>query len=716
MILGVDIGGTFTDVVLLDRQDARLLTWKVLTTPQAPEEGVLLGVSEILAANGYDPGAVEAVVHATTLVTNAIIERKGEPTALITTRGFKDVLEMGRELRYDLYDLDPGFPEPLVARTARLEISARGDARGAVVHAVDRGELTQAMEALDSLGLRSVAVNLLHSYAVPELEEEVGAWMAANAPHITVSLSSDVAREIGEYERGSTVVANGYVKALIVRYLRKLREGLQEGGLRAPLLVMHSAGGFCSTEVAGRYPIRLLESGPAAGALAAAYAGSSVGQDGLIGFDMGGTTAKACLIRDGAPDITFRFEAGRVHRFKRGSGLPILTPSIDLIEIGAGGGSIAAADSLGLLQVGPESSGSEPGPACYDRGGAQPTVTDADLVLGYLAPGSFLGGRMALSVLRAEAAIQERLANPLGLTVLEAAWGIHQVVNENMATAARVYLAEKAADPRKLTMVATGGAGPVHAFGVARSLGCQQVLYPPAAGVGSAVGLLVAPAREDEVMPFAVALRLMENAELLTALRSLEARARGRMGERPESQAAVTTEFSADMRYIGQGQWVNVPLDLRELEREAPAQEAIAEAFRLRYQKLFGKMLPEAGVEFVNLRMVAQDKAPAPRLDFVDLSGATAASSTRPIYVVEGHGGGVQHVPVYQRPTLAAGTVLRGPCVIEEAATTIVVNAQAEIVVDAELNVVVCVPARSSRESTGALGRPPYSVSVGAQP
>lgn len=713
MIVGVDIGGTFTDVVLLSSSDGSLKTWKVLTTPQAPEVGVLQGVAEALKAHNYAAHEVKAVVHATTLVTNAILERKGEATGLITTRGFADALDMGRELRYDLYDLDLNFPEPLVPRSSRIEVGARSDARGKVVKPVLENELRTALRELESLGVRSLAVNLLHSYADPSLEEQIEAWFAANAPHFSVSLSSDVVREIGEYERGSTVTANAYVKPIIDGYLARLEEGLQREGITVEVKVMQSAGGFCAPRVARRYPIRLLESGPAAGALAAAHAGATTGLGELVGFDMGGTTAKACLIRENVPEITYSFEAGRVHRFMRGSGLPILTSSVDLIEIGAGGGSIAAIDSLGLVQVGPASAGSEPGPACYGLGGKQPTVTDADLILGYLGAESFLGGRMRLSLAAAESAVAIAIAEPLGLTVQQAAWGVHQIVNENMAGAARVYLAEKAIDPRTLTMVATGGAGPVHAYGVARSLGCRQVLYPAAAGVGSAVGLLVAQPREDEVQPYVRNLEDAGDNELRDSLIALRTRASARMAGIGDV-ATTTVTFSADMRYLGQGQAVNVPLQLGSL-----TVDAIAAAFRYEYQRLYGKGSVAAEIEFVNLRVVLAGESEAPTLTHKDATNSEATIDYRPIFVPSREGGSLWPAPVYQRSTLSAGDALMGPCVIEEAATTIVVNEVTEVRVDEQMNVLVSVPVDgghalddeySPRSGVGSKGSDPHAT------
>lgn len=687
MLVGVDIGGTFTDVVLYDQKSDALKTWKVLTTPAAPEQGVLQGISEGLSEHGWNPDHVVAVVHATTLVTNAIIERKGERTAFVTTRGFRDTLALGLELRYDLYDLEPRFPDPLVPSHACLELAARSGPDGVTLAELEEGELQALLSQLESLGTRSLAVNLLHSYADPSLEEGLERWFNINSPDLSVSLSSDVAREVGEYERGSTVVANAYVKPVVERYLQGILAGLTAAGFTAPLYIMHSAGGFCSPEIAKRYPIRLLESGPAAGALAAAHAGTGAGLGDLLAFDMGGTTAKACLIRCGAPDITFRFEAGRVHRFKRGSGLPVRTPSVDLIEIGAGGGSIARIDSLGLVQVGPTSAGSSPGPACYGLGGLAPTVTDADLLLGYLGVDSFLGGRLQLDKEAALSAVTTNLTQYLSLSPLQAAWGVHQVVNENMAAAARIYLAEKGIDPRHLSMIATGGAGPVHAFGVARALGCRQVLYPAAAGVGSAVGLLVAQAREDEVQPYNHAVTAVEPSNLVMALRELESRARERLvGSFLAQSGPGEVDYSADMRFIGQGNWVNLPLRLDQLESDH-----LEAAYRRRYRDLYGNDVPNASVEFVSLRVVVAHAPTDARFAHADPTGVTT-QAYREAFVTDAEGGRLRPVPLFQRSALTAGTVLTGPCLIEETSTTIVVNAATRVVIDTELNVVVDVP------------------------
>ncbi|MGN6699676.1 MAG: hydantoinase/oxoprolinase family protein, partial [Thermomicrobiales bacterium] len=468
--VGVDIGGTFTDLMLFDERTGALTIGKVLTTPREPAAGVETGLRETLADAGEQPTAIGGVIHGTTLVTNALIERTGATTALLTTRGFRDAVEIRREGRYDLYDLFLEMPPPLAPRRRRLEVDERILADGTVLEPFDLAQAPALVARLRALGAEAVAIALLHAYRNPAHERALGAALAELAPDLAVSLSSEVAAEMHEYERTSTTLANVYVRPLVERYLRELVTRLDALGLDgAALLIMLSSGGAGTVETARRFPIRLIESGPAAGALAAAHYGRLTGRPDLLSFDMGGTTAKACLIGGGEPLVSADFEVGRVYRFKRGSGLPVRVPVIEMIEIGAGGGSIARVDSLGLLKVGPDSAGAEPGPACYGRGGTLPTVTDADLILGYLDPGFFLGGRMSLDKAAAEAAVAP-LASQLSLDPTDAAWGIHQVVNENMAGAARIHAVERGKDPRSRALFGFGGAGPVHAYRVAEIL------------------------------------------------------------------------------------------------------------------------------------------------------------------------------------------------------------------------------------------------------
>ncbi|HEX7101793.1 MAG TPA: hydantoinase/oxoprolinase family protein, partial [Nitrolancea sp.] len=483
--VGIDIGGTFTDLLVLDEATGAFHIGKTLTTPDDPSRAVQTGLSDLLRQHEIAPGRVKQIIHGTTLVTNALIERRGVPTALLTTKGFRDAIEIGHEHRYDLYDLFLELPKPLVRRRWRLEVDERVLADGTEERPVEPDDVRRLIAEMRAGGIQAVAVTLLHSYRYPEHERQIGEILAREAPEMTVSLSSDVVPEIREYERASTTICNVYVRPVVDRYLERLETSLRRLGIDCELLVMLSSGGICSVETARRYPIRLVESGPAAGALAAAYLGRSIGMRDLLSFDMGGTTAKACLIDNGAPLTSSDFEVSRVYRFKKGSGFPVSVPVIEMIEIGAGGGSIASIDQLGLLKIGPHSAGAEPGPACYGHGGTEPTVTDADLVLGNLDPDFFLGGAMTLDRETAERAIDERVAKPLGLSVVEAAWGIHQLVNENMANAARVHAIERGADPRAYPLFAFGGAGPVHAFRVAKILHAPGVIVPAGAGVGS---------------------------------------------------------------------------------------------------------------------------------------------------------------------------------------------------------------------------------------
>ena len=558
--IGFDIGGTFTDFILLDTQHSEIRLHKWLTTPQDPSVGALEGLAELLQAAGLTLADIADVVHGTTLVTNALIERSGARVGLITTRGFRDILEMGTEQRYDIYDLFLQFPDPLVPRRHRLEVTERMDRDGNVLTKLDAGEVRAAAQRLVADGTQAIAICFLHAYRNPAHEHEAAAIVRAAFPDVAVSISSDVVAELWEYQRCNTTCANAYVQPLMGRYIARLERELHARGFRGELRFMHSAGGLLSAETARAFPIRMLESGPAGGGLATAFFGAAAGKADVISFDMGGTTAKACLIEGGRAEIAPMMEAARVHRFKKGSGLPIKAPVIDMIEIGAGGGSVAAIDEVGLLRVGPHSAGADPGPACYGRGGIEPTVTDANLLLGYYDPEFFLGGRMALDRDAAVRAL-DRIGAKLGLSAIDTAWGIHRMVVENMAAAARIHIVEKGKDPRAYAMVGFGGAGPAHAADVARVLGVKQVLIPPASGAASALGFLAAPLSFEQVRSHPVRLEAPDAAATIEAiLRELTEAARAHLLAAGVVEADVVTERLADMRLEGQMHEISVPL------------------------------------------------------------------------------------------------------------------------------------------------------------
>ncbi|HLW46931.1 MAG TPA: hydantoinase/oxoprolinase family protein [bacterium] len=685
--LGVDIGGTFTDLILLDDAGTVFQVGKVLTAPADPAGAATDGARALLDAAGIDAGAVSQVVHGTTLLTNALIERKGARTALITTRGFRDALEIAREHRYDMYDLFMERPAPLVPRHRRFELDERVLEDGAAIKPLDLEEARRLVETLHRDDIEAVAVCFLHSYRAPAHERAVGELLRAGAPRCAVALSHEVVPEIREYERTSTTVANVYIQGLASRYLSRLEERLEAMGIGGPLFIMQSTGGISSVETACRFPIRVVESGPAAGALAAAHYGTLAGRPDLLSFDMGGTTAKACLIEGGEPLTAPEFEVARVYRFKRGSGLPIKVPAIEMIEIGAGGGSLAHVDRLGLLKVGPDSAGADPGPACYGRRGTEPTVTDADLILGYLDPEFFLGGRLRLDREAARRAIEERVAGPLRLDAVQAAWGIHQVVNENMASAVRMHAVERGKDVRRFPLFAFGGAGPVHAHRVARILRCRTVVCPLGAGVTSAMGFLVAPLVFDFVRTLHSGLEWVDWTAVRDAAREMEHEGR-RVLARTVREDDIGFRRWADMRYRGQGHEIRVPLPDGAL---GPGSEAgLRAAFERAYAAIYGHTAPGVGVDVVNWRVAAYGPRPVLRRA-PEAPGApspeAALKTRRAAYLPERKG--FAEVPVYDRYRLAPGHELRGPAIVEERESTVVVGPNARVWVDAWRSLVI---------------------------
>jgi N-methylhydantoinase A len=672
--LGIDIGGTFTDIDVHDRIDGTQLSRKILTTHDEPERGVVEGIKTLLAEHRLAPQQFERVVHATTLFTNALIERKGAVTGLITTEGFRDALEIGRERKFELYDLGIENPAPLVPRELRTEVSERIRADGRVVRPLERAEVEDRVRFLRARGVTSIAVVFLHAYLDPTHEAEAARIIADCAPDLFVTTSHEVVREIREYERSSTTVANAYVKPLAHKYLDRMAAEIRALGIEAPLLLLLSNGGLTHIEEAKRVPVQLLESGPAAGALVAAYFGRREQQQDLLAFDMGGTTAKLSLVDGGEPLIAHSFEAARQKRFTEGSGLPIRISTIELIEIGAGGGSIAHEDEIGLLKVGPESAGSQPGPAAYGLGGVEPTVTDANLTLGYLNPAYFAGGALAIDDAAARNAVTS-LAKRLGLAPLQVAWGIHDVVNENMASAARVHIAERGRDPRRYSLLCTGGGGPVHGYYVARKLGLKQIICPPSAGVASALGLLVAPARVDRVAAIGLRLEGADWKRLEASFKQLEAEARKTLDETGHYVGTATVRRAADARCVGQGFDLLVPLPPGPYDTAdgATVGASLHTAFVEAYRAKFGRSPPGVPVEFIHARVSVSVSMQQGDVVFrPDAAVDTALKGHRPAYFPEP--GDFMETAVYDRYRLAPGDHIKGPAVVEDDGSTLVVG------------------------------------------
>jgi len=666
--VGVDIGGTFTDVAL--EIGERRFTGKILTTPHAPEDGVLAALRSVTAEAGVEPGEVGVIIHGTTLATNALIERKGARTALLTTEGFRDVVEIRHENRFEQYDVNIDLPPPLVPRRLRLPVRERIDAQGEVLVPLDESSVARAIETLAAQQVEAVAVGLLHSFTNPDHERRVGDAIARRLPQVAVTLSCDVSPEMREYERFSTACANAYLQPLIGRYLVKLARELLRAGFHCPLLLMTSGGGITTTETAIRFPVRLVESGPAGGAIFAACIAREHGLDQVVSFDMGGTTAKICLIDKAQPQTARAFEVARIYRFLKGSGLPLRIPVIEMVEIGAGGGSIARVDTLGRIVVGPDSAGSEPGPVCYGRGGEEPTVTDADVVLGRIDPTTFSGGKIALDVAAAKRATAERIAAALNLATEHAALGISEMVDENMANAARVHAIESGKDLRSRTLIAFGGAAPLHAARVAEKLGISRVLVPVNAGVGSAVGLLRAPVAYETVRGRLMRLGSFEAASVNRLFAEMRAEAEA-IVRRGAPAAKLVEQRSAFMRYRGQGHEIAVELPVRDLT--AADRSTIRELFEAVYRRLYSRPIP--GVEIEILSWVVALSAPsegqlgAPTRE---RASKPKPASRRPMF--DPHTGEFEEVDIYRRPDLAPGARISGPAVIAEDETSTVVS------------------------------------------
>ncbi|SCK30118.1 N-methylhydantoinase A [Variovorax sp. HW608] len=693
MKLAFDTGGTFTDFAMSD-DDGTILLHKVLSTPDAPARAVLQGVDELLAKvreknGGKGTGTASLqILGATTVVTNAVLERRGVHTAFITTHGFQDMLRIRTEGRYDLYDLRIKYPDPLVTRDLCFGVEERIAADGTVIKALDEDGVRTIARALLQREVESVAVCLLHAYKYPQHERRVAELIAEVAPKISVSLSSAVCPEVREYDRASTTVVNAYTRPMMVGHVNHLERELSQRGVDGQLLWMTSSGGVVPSSSASRTPVRMIESGPAAGAVAAADYARQSGVDSVLSFDMGGTTAKLCLIPNGEPMVANDLEVARHERFRKGSGFPLKIQSIHMIEIGAGGGSIAARNKLGLLSVGPRSAAAAPGPACYGRGGTEPTVTDADLLLGYLNENSFLGGDFALDKAAAEAAM-ERLAKELGISRERCAWGVHDMVNESMAEAASMQATDSGVDPRALPLIAFGGAGPVHAYGVARKLGIRKVICPIGAGVTSAIGLLGAPVAADlsTSLPMRISAWNPSAVNVVKANLAEQGREVVLASKVPADQ--IRFSYTVDMRHVGQGYEISVALP--ELDPADPAfVEELMDRFHSNYVALYGRAVSGTDAEVITWRIRAS--GPRSAVSLANLRGEAGAArdplkGTRPVFFAEL--GKYVDTPVYDHYALVPGVSVEGPAIIEQRESTVVMGPNASASLDERHNLIM---------------------------
>jgi N-methylhydantoinase A len=683
--VGCDIGGTFTDFVLLDEASGEIQVEKGLTTPADPSIGTLDGLGALDRASPGHPARTGRLAHATTLIANAVIERKGARTALLCTRGFRDVLELRRHVRVTTYELWADPPEPLVPRFLRVPVTERTWSDGRILTSVNPAEIEQIARYLRREAVESVAIAFLHAYVNPQNEQEVARLLGELLPDIAITTSSAVLPQIKEFERTSACVVNAYVKPRARAYLRRLDDRIRGLGFTAPIRIMLSTGGVASTETASEFPVRLIESGPVAGAIVARQYAELLGVAELLSLDMGGTTAKSCLIRDASLPVTDELEVARSRRFTKSSGFPIAVPAVNLLEIGAGGGSIGAVSVLGLLQVGPESAGADPGPICYGRGGVRPTVTDADLVLGYLNAAYFAGGTIRLDQGGAARGIEEHLARPLGRDRIAAAWTVHDVVNETMAAAVRMHVTERGGNPERATLFAFGGAGPVHAVNLAAKLGVAKVIVPLRAGVLSALGLVIAPVAYDLVRTHRVPLSYVDAAAIDAAFTAMS----GDVAETlrtAEAGGPVTFVRAVDVGYIGQGYQVTIVVD------DSPAsltREELWRRFAVVYREKYGYFYDDVPAEIVNLRLSGRLAGRELRLTPLEATGPAVAApkDERPAFSAR-HGRMVQFA-VYDRSGLRPGMALAGPAIIEEASATTVIDADGRVEIDSYGSLVI---------------------------
>jgi len=672
--LGVDIGGTFTDVVL--EKDGVPFSTKVLTTYTAPENAIIDGMHQVCAKADVTPVQIGQIIHGTTLATNALIERHGAKTALITTKGFRDVIEMRTESRFEQYDLNLNLPDPLLPRQMRFTVAGRVDANGQILVDMDRAEVEAIVDQIAEGGFESVAVGLIHSYLNPTHEQLVRDVLAEKLPDVAVSISSEVSPQMREYERFNTVVANAYIKPLMASYLGRLEDRLNDEGVFCRIFLMHSGGGIISVQNAADFPVRLVESGPAGGAVFAAHIAARYGLDKVLSFDMGGTTAKICLIKNQTPKTSRVFEVARSYRFKKGSGMPISIPVIDMVEIGAGGGSLAHVDALQQIRVGPKSAGSEPGPACYGRHGTRPAVTDADLVLGKLDPENFAGGSIKLFPDASRTAIAKYVGTKLDMDAVEAAFGISEVVDENMANAARVHAVENGEDLSAYTMIAFGGAAPLHAGRLAEKLGVERLLIPPGAGVGSAIGFLRAPFSFEANRSVYMKLSDFDGDRIKSLLADLKAEATGFVRTCDEV-SPILAEFKVYMRYTGQG-W-EIPIELTEDQAINPDAATFEARFIEDYSKLFGR--PVAGMDIEITVWSVNATTPPEKVERVaETSGKASATSVGGRRLFDAAASKFLNADVVNRSDMLTGERALGPVTVVEDETTIIVPASRDAI------------------------------------